>query len=123
MMLSDAAQASFAGLFAAIDAKDTERFLDYLTDEGSFRFGAASPAEGKEAVRAAVGGFFSSIAGCEHVVPRFIAADDVIMCEGQVTYTRHDGSQITLPFANVFEMDGDLISSYKVYTDISPLYV
>lgn len=115
-------QASFAGLFAAIDAKDTERFLDYLTDEGSFRFGAAPPAEGKEAVRAAVEGFFSSIAGCEHVVPRFVSADDVIMCEGQVIYTRHDGSQITLPFANVFEMDGELICSYKIYTDIGPLY-
>lgn len=122
MMLSDSMQANFSGLFAAIDAKDTERFLDYLTDEGSFRFGAAPPAEGKEAVRTAVDGFFSSIAACEHKVPRFVADDDVIMCEGQVTYTRHDGSQITLPFANVFEMNGELISNYKIYTDISPLY-
>jgi ketosteroid isomerase-like protein len=115
-------QARFTGLFSAIDAKDTRRFLDYLTDDGSFRFGAAPPAVGKDAIRAAVDGFFSSIAGCAHVVPRFIAAGDVIMCEGEVTYTRHDSSQITLPFANVFEMDGELISNYKVYTDISPLY-
>lgn len=121
-MLSDSTKANFAGLFAAIDAKDTERFLGYLTEEGSFRFGAAPPAVGKDAIRAAVNGFFSSIAGCEHVVPRFVAADDAIMCEGQVTYTRHDNSKITLPFANVFEMDGELISSYKIYTDISPLF-
>jgi ketosteroid isomerase-like protein len=120
--LPDSTQARFAALFAAIDAKDTDRFLGYLTDDGSFRFGAAPPAEGKEAVRAAVDGFFSSIAGCQHVVPRYVVLDDVIMCEGQVTYTRHDDSQVTLPFANVFEMDGELISSYKIYTDISPLY-
>ena len=115
-------QARFAGLFAAIDAKDTGEFLAYLSDEASFRFGSAPPAEGKDAIRAAVDGFFSSIAECRHVVPRFVAADNVIMCEGQVTYTRHDDSEVTLPFANVFEMDGELISSYNIYTDISPLY-
>jgi limonene-1,2-epoxide hydrolase len=115
-------QARFAGLFAAIDAKDTGRFLAYLSDEASFRFGSAAPAEGKEAIRAAVDGFFSSIAGCHHMVPRFVATDDVVICEGEVTYTRHDDSEVTLPFANVFEMTGDLISSYKVYIDITPLY-
>jgi hypothetical protein len=27
-----------------------------------------------------------------------------------------------LPFANVFELDGELISAYKVYADAGPLY-
>ena len=115
-------QAWLADLFTAIDARDTERFLVFLTDEGYFRFGSAPPAKGKEAIRAAVGGFFSSIAGCRHSVARVIAEGDVLICEGDVTYTRHDGSEITLPFANVFELDGELISSYKIYADASPLY-
>jgi hypothetical protein len=109
-------------LFEAVDTKDTERFLSFLTDEGSFRFGSAPPAEGKHAVRAAVDGFFATIAGCHHVLARTIVEDDAIICEGEVTYTRHDASEVTLPFANVLELQGELISDYKIYADAGPLY-
>ena len=109
-------------LFEAVDAKDTERFLSFLTDQSSFRFGSAPPAQGKEAIRAAVGGFFSTITGCDHVLTRVVAEGDVIICEGEVTYTRHDESQISLPFANIFELEGELISAYKIYADAGPLY-
>ena len=109
-------------LFKAVDAKDTERFLGFLTDQASFRFGSAPPAQGKGAIRVAVDGFFSTIAGCHHVVTRVVAEGDVIICEREVTYTRHDASQISLPFVNVFELEGDLISAYKIYADAGPLY-
>lgn len=109
-------------LFAAIDANDADRFVDFLAEKASFRFGSAPPAQGKEAIHAAVGGFFASIAGCRHTVTRTIADGDVLICEGEVTYTRHDSSEITLPFANIFELEGDLISSYKIYADAGPLY-
>lgn len=109
-------------LFKAVDAKDTERFLGFLTDQARFRFGSAPPAQGKEAIRAAVDGFFSTIAGCHHVLARVLAEGDVIICEGEVTYTRHDGSEISLPFANIFELEGELIAAYKIYADAGPLY-
>lgn len=109
-------------LFKAVDAKDTDRFLGFLTDQASFRFGSASPAIGKEAIRAAVDGFFSTIAASQHVLSRIVAEEDVIICEGEVTYTRHDASEISLPFANILEFDGELISAYKIYADAGPLY-
>ena len=109
-------------LFKAVDAKDTERFLDFLTDQASFRFGSAPSAQGKEAIRVAVDGFFSTIAGCRHVLARIVAEGNVIICEGEVTYTRHDASEISLPFVNVLEFDGELISAYKIYADAGPLY-
>lgn len=31
------------------------------------------------------------------------------ICHGQVTYTRHDSSQLSVPFANVFKMRDGLI--------------
>jgi len=109
-------------LFVAVDAKDTERFLRFLTDEASFRFGSVPSVQGKEAIRAAVDGFFSTIAGCHHVLARVVVEDDVTICEGEVTYTRHDATEVTLPFANVFEFNGGLISAYKIYADAGPLY-
>jgi len=119
---ADARQARLDDLFAAVDAKDTERFLGFLTAEASFRFGSAPAVEGREAIHSAVDGFFSTISGLSHNLTRTIAEDSVVVCEGEVTYTRQDTTSITLPFMNVFEFDGELIANYKIYMDVGPLY-
>ncbi len=110
------------GLFDAIDAKDAEAFVGYLADDAVFRFGSAPPVQGRDAIREAVDGFFATIAGLSHVVHNALAEDATLVCEGEVTYTRHDGSQVTLPFTDVFEYQGELITHYKIYMDIGPLY-
>jgi limonene-1,2-epoxide hydrolase len=122
MMAEEATRAMLENLFTRIDAKDTEQFLNFLTNGASFRFGSAPPAQGREAIRAAVDGFFASISGSRHELTRTTEEAGVIICEGVVTYTRHDASEITLPFANVLELEGDLISNYKIYADAGPLY-
>lgn len=109
-------------LFAAIDAMDTRKFLEKLSSAAIFRFGSAPVVEGKDAIGATVDDFFSTIAGISHQLERRVNDGPIVACEGTVTYTRHDGSAITLPFANFFEFDGDLISGYRVYVDIAPLY-
>lgn len=110
------------GVFDSVDRLDTEGFVRYLSPDSEFRFGSALAVSGREQIGAAVNGFFSTIAGCSHNLRNAWAADDTIACEGEVTYRRKNGSEITLPFANVFDMDGDMISSYKIYIDIAPLY-
>ena len=109
-------------LFAAIDAMDTQAFLRCLDADATFRFGSASPVTGRAAVEEAVDGFFATIAGLKHALHKTIEDADTLVCVGDVTYTRHDASEITLPFANVFELSGGLISDYRIYADIGPLY-
>ncbi len=109
-------------LFAAIDAKDVRGFLGFLTADASFRFGSAPAAEGIDAITAALDAFFGSIEGLSHRVDGVWAGPGTIACEGEVTYTRLDGRQVTVPFADVFDMDGDKIRAYKIYIDIAPLY-
>ena len=67
-------------------------------------------------------GFFATIAGCAHSIARTVCEGGTLFCEGEVTYRRHDGTEITLPFTDVFEYDDDLIDAYKIYIDIGPLY-
>ena len=110
------------GVFAAIDARDVNGFLGFLTEDARFRFGSAPAVSGGDAIRAAVGGFFESIAALSHRIDRVLGDGATLVCEGAVTYTRHDGSDITLPFADVFELEGGRIADYKIYMDISPLY-
>jgi len=111
-----------AELFAAIDAKNTAAFLATLSPTAVFRFGASPPVRGKEAIGSAVDGFFSSIAGIRHELKNQLGDGSLVACEGEVRYTRHDGSMITLPFADFFEFDGDLIDGYRIYIEIAPLY-
>jgi len=122
MTIDDRHREILDGLFGAIDAMDTGRFLGFLTEDVSFRFGSAPAVRGSDAVGEAVGGFFSSIAGLSHDLKFAAAEGSTLITEGEVTYTRHDGSRITLPFADVFEMRGDRIAAYKIYMDIGPLY-
>jgi len=112
----------FKKLFASIDAMDTESFLSFICADATFRFGSSPAVKGHAEIRAAVEGFFASFAALQHDLQRLVADGNVVVCEGEVTYTRHDGSSITLPFANVFEVDDGLISLYRVYIDIGPLF-
>ena len=113
---------NFKKLFASIDAMDTESFLRFVHKDATFRFGSSPAVTGHAEIRAAVEGFFSSFAALQHDLQKLITDGDAVACEGEVTYTRHDGSKITLPFVNVFEIDGELISQYRVYIDIGPLF-
>ncbi len=109
-------------LFEAIDAKDAEAFVSFLTDDAVFRFGNAAPACGKAAVREAVAAFFAGIAGLRHTLRESWAHPDAVVLHGEVTYTRHDRSQLTVPFANVFQMKGALVREYLVFADVSQLW-
>ena len=109
-------------LFAAIDGKDAAGFAGFLTERGVFRFGSSPPVTGRAAVQAAVGAFFDSIDGLTHSVTHVWRDDSMLACEGEVCYRRLDGREVIIPFVDVFELDGDLISAYRIYIDIAPLY-
>lgn len=109
-------------LFESIDAKDTAGFVAFLTDEAEFRFGNAEPIQGKAAIAAAVDGFFGSIQGSRHRIEHTWLDGESRVCHGTVGYTRHDGSRVTMPFANVFYMEGERVSRYLIYIDLAPLF-
>jgi ketosteroid isomerase-like protein len=116
-------RADFLGrLFAAIDAMDTDAFIAMLTPDAEFQFGNAPPVQTRNLIGESVDGFFSTIAGLRHDLHNVVDNGPLLACEGSVTYTRHDGTTVTLPFADVFEFDGDLIAGYRIYMDIGPVY-
>ena len=45
-----------------------------------------------------------------------------MICRGEVTYTRLDGSTLSVPFVNVLKLEGSLIRDYLIYADTSELY-
>jgi len=118
------AQQVIERLFDAIDGCDAARFATFLADDVVFRFGNAEPVRGKAQVQQVVAGFFASIQTLRHEIDQTWQCDDAVICHGQVTYVRHDGTELTVPFADIFKMAADgLISEYIIFADISALYV
>lgn len=109
-------------LFAAIDAKDSQTFSDFLTDDCVFRFGNQAAVEGLEAVQAYVTYFFDSVQALSHTLLQQWETEDGVVCHGTVTYTRHDGSLLTVPFCNVLNMRAGRVYEYLIFADTSELY-
>ena len=109
-------------VFAVIDAGDAAGFVGLLTPDAQFRFGNAPAVVGRDAIHAAVAAFFAAIAGSRHRLLNIWSGPSTAVCEGEVTYTRHDGSTLSVPFANVFDLRGGRIAAYRIYTDNSSLF-
>lgn len=108
-------------LFQAIDHKDTETFTQFLSAQAKFRFGNAPVVEGRANIATVVGGFFASVKALSHCVTETWRTPTGVICQGMVTYTRHDNTTLTVPFCNIFKVNEDLIEEYLIYVDISEL--
>jgi ketosteroid isomerase-like protein len=109
-------------VFKAIDSFDSDQFVSSMTEDAVFRFGNMPPVEGRDNIRNFVAGFFQSIKGIQHDQMEIWEADGVKLMNGRVTYTRHDGSTLSVFFANTFKMEGDKIKDYLIFVDTSELY-
>jgi ketosteroid isomerase-like protein len=111
-------------LFAATDAKDTDAKLPYLTDDVRLMFGNADAVKGIDAFREASDTFNASLTSVSHEILSLLVAteEDAAVVELAVTYVRLDGQQLTLPCCNVFRFRDGLVSDYRIYMDIGPVY-
>lgn len=105
----------------AVDANDPAAFADHLAPQAVFRFGNAPPVQGVDAVRTAVEGFLAGIRAIAHEVEDVLADGERIAAHGRVTYTRLDGSTLSVPFALIWYLRSGLIADYRIFADLSGL--
>jgi len=111
-----------AAIFADIDAFDPDKFVAHLTPDATFRFANADPVTGRAAVKEAVAGFFSSIAGLTHHILNVYEVGDIVIAQIDVEYRRLDGKSVTVPNADILVFDGDLVRDWQIYIDVTPVY-
>ena len=109
-------------VFSKVDAMETEAFAQHLTEDGVFVFGNFPAANGRAAIIEAVSNFFAGIDGISHNIQNVWENGDIVVVRLSVTYRRKDGQSITLPCANIWKRDGDLISDYRIYMDVNPVF-
>ena len=109
-------------VYQSIDRADAKKFASYITAGGTFRFANHPGVTGNEAIEAFVDGFFKSLKGIAHSNLESWSTGEVIFVNGNVKYTRHNGTSLELPFSCTWKMKGALIDQYLIYIDSSGLY-
>jgi hypothetical protein len=109
-------------LYAKVDAMDAAGFAAAFTEDGVFKYGNLPEVQGRGAIEQFCAGFFSGIAGIRHRIAAEYRDGDARLLEFEATYTRHDGSTVTLPALTRFLMDGELAKHSQVFMDVSPLF-
>jgi ketosteroid isomerase-like protein len=111
-----------ARVFAALDAKDVETLVCFVSDDVRLRLGNAEDVKGNVAFAQAARESAGSIAATHHLLVNVWHDGDALICQLEVQYTRHDGQVVTLPCCNVFRVRNGFVADYQVYMDISPVY-
>ena len=108
--------------FASIDALDADAFVAHLAPDVVFRFGNGEPLKGRQAVKEAVEGFWTTIGGLSHHILDVFEDGDTSIVKIDVEYVLTDGRRVTVPNADILTFDGDLISDWQIYIDLAPLF-
>ena len=109
-------------MYKMVDAMDATGLAAMMTQEASFRFANIPAVKGRAAIIEFLDNFFQSIKSIAHDHLEDWSIADTRFATGRVTYTRHDGSQLQVPFSVVLKMQGKLINEYLVFVDASDLY-
>lgn len=111
-----------ARIFRDIDTFDPDKFVAHLTKDVVFRFANSPELTGRPAVRQGVADFFATIAGLSHRLLRTWDMGDTVIVQTEVTYTRTDGKQVTVPNADILTFRGDKAKDWRIYIDLTPVY-
>ena len=110
-------------LFADVDRKDAALFAKYLADDAVFRFANADEVVGRDNIESTLGAFYDSIKALRHDRQGLYEVDDASVVWSDVTYTRFDDSQLTLPVVTIVKRNDDgLIVDYRIFMDATPLF-
>ncbi len=110
------------GLFNAIDAFDTKTFASFLDEDAHFKFGNIPVIKGKDAIFEFVAGFFQAIKGIRHTNLESWELEGIRFVNGTVSYTRLDGSILTVNLSKTLKLKGSKIKEYLIFIDNSELF-
>jgi ketosteroid isomerase-like protein len=110
-------------MFADIERMDARAWAEYLAPDAVMRVGNDDPIYGRDGCRAALESFYARIDGLRYDLVELWEHGEATIVEASVTYTRSDGLEVTVPVVTIYRTDAnDLISDYRVYTDIAPVF-
>jgi ketosteroid isomerase-like protein len=110
-------------MFADIERMDAHAWASYLAPDAIMRFGNDEPIYGRDGCQAALEALYARIDGLRHDLVELWEHGEATIVEANVTYTRRDGQEATVPVVTIYRTDAnELISDYRVYIDTAPVF-
>lgn len=107
----------------AIDNLNLEAYSKFLAEDCSFQFGNNPIVKGKDAILKGLSEFQSSIDSVEHRLLNIYGSDQSFVLEADNIYKRKDGKVVTIPAVAITDRsEAGLVTSFRVYTDITPVF-
>jgi len=114
---------SAVSIFQKVDTMDPHALDDVFAEDATMVFGNGEPLVGREAIAAGCGAFLTTVRGLRHRILNEWAVDADTIAETEVTYTRLDGKEVSLPAVSIWRVrDDGLIADYRVFFDVAPIY-
>ncbi len=107
--------------FRDVDSFDPDNVVQHYTEDGQFRFANQEPARGKTAIAQLLAEFYKNLQAMSHRNVGLWLGDNSAVFEAEVTFTRKDGSQLTLPAASIIRRRGELVFDFRMVMDVSPV--
>ena len=111
-----------AEVLADVDRMDAKAFASHLAKDCLLRYANDDEVVGRDAIEAAIAGFFSTIKGISHRIVEQWDVDGATIVQLEATYTRLDDGQVTLPAVTIYRRGAHLIDDYRVFVDLAPVY-
>jgi len=111
--------------YTDVDAMNLRAFVDRHTDDAVVQFANFPPSVGKEAIGAAIGGFWSTIGGLRHERRNLWFVDDggTAVFEAILHYTTKGGAEVVLPCVSILDRAPEgRVCSLRVHIDLTPLF-
>src|SRR4051812_31512847 len=109
--------------FDKVDSQDLDGLGALCADDVTMVFANQEPLIGRAAVLAGNTGFYSSIKGLSHHIRNEWTFGATSIAETDVTYSRLDGKQVTLPATTIWDVDDTgLISQIRIFVDLAPVF-
>ncbi len=107
--------------YAVVDAMGSDEMAPLLAGNVKFRMANNPEVLGRDSVVNGSRGITKMFAGIRHDYVSVEEAGGKTFVDCWVTYTMFDGKAYVLPFMTVFERPDGLITSVKIFGDMSPL--
>jgi ketosteroid isomerase-like protein len=109
-------------IWDTVDKNDPKGFASFLTDDAEFRFNNGPVSVGREDIASGVSDFLELLGGIRHDIRNVWRDGDHVIAQIVTDYTRKDGRVVSVPVIDVFRLRGELIESYPIYGDSSPVF-
>lgn len=112
-----------SAFFRDADTLIVDKLIAWFTETVEVRFGNAPAIHGTTAAAQAFRQFYGSLSGMRHRREALVSSGDLAAQMAVVTYTRRDGSEVSMPVASHLRRVGDRkIDRLWIFIDLAPLF-